>query len=221
LIPNEILRKVESVVRSFLTRDLLGRIDADRSQEIKDLIARRNSESNGFTDEEQNAFRTKNQVELNQSLAGKMRALKIAQAQSGVRGGLATAQQASALKDANRANVTNERELFLKNIDARRQGLNSYEQSLGSARKDELERQMYNQGQTSKEKYGRLGTELGYGSLGSGERSALFQKWAGRRSCLSYCKGSQGRRRLSMLLYLPRSSLRKRNHGLSSQTVQR
>lgn len=157
----------------------LGRVDEGRSKDIADIIERRKAESNGFSDEEQNAFREKNQVDLNQSLAGKMRALKVAQAQSGVRGGLATAQQASAVKDANAANVANERELFLKNIDARRQGLANYETSVGGAEKGELERTMYNQGQVNKEKLGRLGTEFGYGSLGSGERAALFQKWAG------------------------------------------
>lgn len=157
----------------------IGRVDANRSKEIADIIARRDAESKGFSDEEQNAFRAKNQVDINQSLAGKMRALKVAQAQSGVRGGLASAQQARVVSDSNKDNVTNERELFLKNIDARRQGLNSYEQSVGGARKDELERTMYNQAQLNKEKLGRLGTEFGYGSLGSGERSAMYQKWAG------------------------------------------
>ncbi len=157
----------------------IGRVDAGRSKEIADIIGRRDAESKGFSDEEQNAFREKNQVDLNQSLAGKMRALKVAQAQSGVRGGLASAQQARVVSDANKDNVTNERELFLKNIDARRQGLNSYEQSVGGARKDELERTMYNQAQLNKEKLARLGTELGYGSLGAGERSAMYQKWAG------------------------------------------
>jgi hypothetical protein len=108
-----------------------------------------------------------------------MRALKVAQANSGVRGGLATAQQNSALKDAHAQEVTNERELFLKNIDARRAGLTSLENSTTGARKDELERQTYNQSQVGKEKLGRIGTELGYGSLGAGERAGLFQKWAG------------------------------------------
>lgn len=156
----------------------LGRIDQNRSQEIADIVARRKANINGFNPEELNALRTNHQVEANQALATALRNQKILQAQSGVRGGLASAQQSQLLKDSNAARIANERELFLKNAEAGRQGLNAYESTINGSRKDELERAMFNLAQGNKEKLGRLGTEFGYGTLGSGDRSSLFQKWA-------------------------------------------
>jgi hypothetical protein len=46
----------------------LGRVQEGRSQEISNIIARRHAESNGFSTEEQNAFRTNNHVANNQAL---------------------------------------------------------------------------------------------------------------------------------------------------------
>lgn len=156
----------------------LGRVDANRSQEVSDIISRRQKEAEGFTKEEQNAFRDQNLNASNQSLAGQMRQLRMQQAQSGVRGPVASAQRTKLMSDAQSTNAANERDLFLKNIDARRAGLNSLESSIGNARKDELDRQQFNIGQQNKEKYGQITTELGYGSLGSGEAAAVLQKMA-------------------------------------------
>ncbi len=57
-----------------------------------------------------------------------------------------------------------ERDLFLKNIDARRQGLTDYEAA-----------QKYNTEQKNAELQGRLTTEMGYGALGAADRGAAMQ----------------------------------------------
>jgi hypothetical protein len=156
----------------------LGRVDAARSAEVADLLARRQKEANGFSPEEMTAYRENNLNNTAQQLAGQMRQMRMQQAQNGVYGATAAAQQNRQLYNTNKDMINNERQLFLNDVDARRAGLSSYEQSLGAARNDELNRQMYNQGQVNKEKLGQAATEFGYGSLGTADRGALFQKWA-------------------------------------------
>lgn len=130
----------------------------------------RTAQAKGLSDEEMNAFRTKTLTNSNQQLSGNLRALQAAQALAGVRGGLASAQKAKILSDSQKANVGAENDLFIKNIDYKRSGLSALEDA-----------QKYNIGQANKEKFGQLGTELGYGSLGAGDRSAIAQQIVGEQ----------------------------------------
>ena len=157
----------------------MGRVDADRSGEVNNIINQRQQQAQGFSKEEQNAMRDQNLGSINQSQAGAMRQMKIQQAQSGARGALAANQRSKLLSDGQGQMVGAERDLFLKNIDARRSGLDSLEKTTAGARADELGRQQFNIDQTNREKMGQLTTQLGYAGLGAGERAALLQKVAG------------------------------------------
>jgi hypothetical protein len=157
----------------------LGRVDSTRAGEVADIIKQRQAQTQGFTPEEQNAFRDQNESAINNNTQTNLRAMRGAQGANGVKGGLAVAQQAQAFRDnaAQKAGV--ERDLYLKNIDLKRSALDSLEKSTGSARADELSRQQFDIGQANKEKEGQLSTELGYGSLGSSDRAAILQRLAG------------------------------------------
>lgn len=150
----------------------LGRVDEGRSAEVAAILARRQAESNGFTPEEMNSYRTTNVNASNQAFQGAQRALATAQGRSGVHGATAAAQQARLLLDRQNQVGQDENSLFQANIAARRAGLDALETSTTGARADELARQKYNQGQSSAEKQGQLTTELGYGSLGAGDRAS-------------------------------------------------
>lgn len=153
----------------------LGRVNETRSRDIADILGRRKSEADGFTQEEQNAYRDKYLGSANQALEGNLRANRVAMANQGIRGGAATAQEAYLRQQANKANVANESEMYLANIAQKRTGLSAYEQALRDTEADELTKQQYNQSQANLEKGGRLATEYGYASLGAAERAGVAQ----------------------------------------------
>ena len=159
----------------------LGRLDEGRNQDIQTVMAQRQANLNGFTPEEQNAMRDQN---LSSALSGQQAALrqqKIALQQNGVRGGAASAAMAKMQKDNTNANTGMERDLFLKNIDAKRAGLDSYEKSAQTALAQEQATKQFNIQQAMKEKMGQLTTELGYGSLGQADRSSILNKLLGEK----------------------------------------
>ncbi len=157
----------------------LGRVDAARAQEISDVLARRQANLQGYTPEEQNAMRS-------QALGGVQRAQQLAQRQlmgqlgaanlrGGARGGALGNLAAQGLQQ--QAQV--EQGLFANQINQRRAALDQYQNALQGARADELARQQYNQLQGNKERQGRLTTEMGFASMGAGERGAIGQQVAG------------------------------------------
>jgi hypothetical protein len=75
-----------------------------------------------------------------------------------------------------------ERELFLKQMDARRQALGAFEGSARTAESEEIAREQYNQAQANKEAQNRIATEFGYAQLGAADRAAQAQLAAGRES---------------------------------------
>lgn len=156
----------------------LGRVDQDRSAEVADIVARRKANLAGFTPEEMNAMQSNQVQSINQANQGQNRALMAAQARSGVRGAAAIAQQQQALKAQSAQRADLERNLFLENMNQKRSALGEAERSIGGARADELARQQFNLAQMGKEKAAQLSTELGYGQLGAGERSAVMQSMA-------------------------------------------
>lgn len=137
------------------------------SQEVMD---RRKAEAGGFSLEEQNAMRENNLSTINQANAGNIRATRIAQAAQGVRGGQAVAQLAKMKNEQGGQIAGSERELFLKNIDARRAGLENLDKA-----------QTYDRDMGGREKLARIATEMGYGSLGSADRGAVIQGMIGEK----------------------------------------
>lgn len=162
----------------------LGRVEEQRSQEVGNIIGRRQQESQGYTPQEQEAFRAQQLPNLQRDLASQQRQLKMQQASSGVFGPAALAQQKALQAGSQQAKAGMERQLFLDNILARREGLNSLEGSIAKARADELARQESNLSRQGKETFGQLGTELGFAGLGSQERAGAAQQALGETSAL-------------------------------------
>lgn len=154
----------------------LGRVDATRSGDVQDIIARRKAFLSGFSPEEMNAQRDQFTEGNDRSVEMNLRRLRGENARAGVRGPVATAQAATALRAGSDAEATNQREIFLKNADAKRGALGDYEKSVSGAEATDLDKQKFNLGQMLKEKYGVAGTELGYAGLGAGERGQVLSQ---------------------------------------------
>lgn len=134
-----------------------------------EVIAKLRARANGFTPEEQNAMRDNNLSTIRQNSQGNMRQLKIQQAQNGIRGGQAIAQRSKLINDQGSQVAAGERELFLKNIDARRAGEN-----------DLIDSEKFAIDLRNREKNARLATEMGYGGLGAADRGAAAQVTIGQ-----------------------------------------
>jgi hypothetical protein len=104
------------------------------------------------------------------------------QARAGVRGGLASAQQGAFAQQGQGQLADQERQLFLENIAQKRGALDQFEQSQTGAEATDLGKLQYNQSQAAKELLGKLSTEMGYGSLGSADRSAAMQSALGEKA---------------------------------------
>jgi hypothetical protein len=160
----------------------LGRLNEGRSADVSDILARRQANLAGFTPEEQGAMRDQNMKSILQSQQAGSRDLARQQARSGVRGGLASAQQ-GAMQMAGQGQLADqERQLFLENIAQKRGALDQFEQSQTGAEATERGLQQYNQAQAAKELLGKLSTEMGYGSLGSADRAAAMQSALGEKT---------------------------------------
>lgn len=163
-------------------QEALGRVNEQRSADVADIMNRRKEQLGGFTAEEQGAMRDNNMKAILQSQQAGSRDLARNQARSGVRGGLATAQQGAFAQQGQGQLADQERQLFLANAAERRGALDKFEQSTAGAESADLARQQYNQAQKSKELLGKLSTEFGYGSLGSAERTAAMQSILGDKA---------------------------------------
>lgn len=138
----------------------------ERSADVADVLARRKAQLQGLSAPENTALREQMAQKLAQSQALAQRKLAGAQAAAGVRGGLATAQQAQVGTEAQRARAEAERQLFLENIAQRQAALDKYEASTRAAEQEEI-------GRYGQRQYGKLATELGYGQLGAAERAGI------------------------------------------------
>lgn len=164
----------------IFTPGALGRVSEGRAGEIADLIQQRKDLLGGFTPNEMNGFRDQNLGQFNAEASSQMRALKAAQAQNGIRGAAAVVGQSRLNADSLQKQAGLERDVFLKGADARRTALDNYDKTLTGARDEEMGRQKFNIGQGNKERYGQLATELGWGSLGAGERGGAMTLLAGQ-----------------------------------------
>lgn len=152
----------------------LGRIDQATIDALR-------NQAGGFSNEEQNAFREQNLSTINQANQGNLRQMRIQQAAQGVRGGQATAQIAKMRNDQGAQIAQSERELYLKNIDAKRAGQQAY-----------IEAQKYQNDMLGKEKMAQAATELGYGSLGSADRGAVMQSLVGEKQAQAAANSGGG-----------------------------
>lgn len=161
--------------------EALGRVGAQRSADIAEILAQRKAQLGGFTPEEQQAMREQNLGAVMQGQQAGARDLARQQARSGVRGALGAAQQAAFQQATQQQLANQERDLFLANIAEKRGALDKLEGSTRATEQDELGRQQFNLGQQGKELAGKLTTEFGYGGLGAQDRAAVLQQILGEK----------------------------------------
>jgi len=143
-------------------------------QDATNITNRVRASAEGFTPQELTAMREQNLGTIQSAGKQNMRALRIQQAANGVRGSQAVAQQGRLANDQQNQIVGSERELFLKNIDARKQGLQNF------------------QDLANREKAAKLTTELGYGSLGAADRGAVMQSIVGQQQAAAAARSQGG-----------------------------
>ncbi|MBR9701022.1 hypothetical protein GOV11_04110 [Candidatus Woesearchaeota archaeon] len=141
-----------------------------RTTDFADVLERRRAKLEGFTPEEQQAFREQVLGGAQKASETQLRRLRGEQASSGVRGGLASAQRGQLLRGAQRQEAEAERDIFLRQVAAREQGLSQFERTLGEEQK-----------RAQAEKFGQLSTEFGFAALGSAERGASLQALVGEK----------------------------------------
>ncbi len=155
--------------------------DGSLGRTSKEVMDRRLREAEGFTAEEMNAMRDQNLSTINSASGANIRAARINQAAQGIRGGQAVAQIQKMKNEQGAQIAQNERELFLKNIDARRTGLESLDKAQG-----------YDREMANREKLARITTEMGYGSLGSADRGAVLQGIIGEKQAQAAAQSGGG-----------------------------
>lgn len=175
----------------------MGRIEAGRPTEIASIIDQRRQQLSGFTPEEMNTMEGKANKGIGEAEYLAQRTLRGQQGRLGLSGGAAAQQVGSISRAANKARAESDADLFLKQIDAKRSALNSYESSVGSALGNEQNATKFNIDQKNKELMNRLTTEFGYAGLGASERSAIMQKLVGQEQAdalMEQAKNSGGKK---------------------------
>ena len=108
----------------------LGRLDAGRTADISQVIEGRRAALGGLAAPEAQALRERAVQGIQRGTQTALRQLRGQQAGAGVRGASATAQQAQVLGAGQQAQANVERDLFLQNIQAKREGLSAFETSI-------------------------------------------------------------------------------------------
>lgn len=142
----------------------------ERKTDIADVLARRKAALSGLTPEEQAAMESQALGGINQATQTQLRQLRGVQGASGVRGGLAAAQQANLLRGGQQAAAEAQRDIFLQNLGARRQALSDFENTV-----------LGEQQRANQERFGQLATEMGIAQLGSGTRGGVRQSILGEQ----------------------------------------
>lgn len=119
----------------------LNMIRQGTSSEVADIIARRKANLAGMTGEEQQAQRAIQKEQIDKQTETARRRLSAIQSSQGLRGGTAATQQSQVLQAGVKTRAEFERDLFLSNLQMKREALSAYEQSVGAAEKSATERQ--------------------------------------------------------------------------------
>lgn len=195
LLPEGKLGRAKSSTE--LERVDTGAIRQGRSQEIADIIARRKQNLSGFTAGEEQAKRDIGAEQIGRQTEGARRQLQAAQARTGVRGGTASAQQLEAILAGTKTRANFERDLFLENVNLRRDALNKLESSVTGAEASEAQRSLarsdllrfnvnqqaqeqqlkaeqerFNLQQAARESFGQIATGTAFASLLAGEAAS-------------------------------------------------
>lgn len=143
--------------------DGLGRLRGN--EEVESIISRFQDASQGLDAQALQAEREKIGEEINRGAATSSRELQGLLARSGVRGGIAGRQLTDIQLQAQAQKAGVERDLFLKQAEAKRQGL----RDLANVT---IQAEQFDLGQEAAEKNILLGTGVGFAQLGSAELSA-------------------------------------------------
>jgi hypothetical protein len=130
----------------------LGRLDKKESPDIQTVLEQRRKNVKGFTPEEMARQRSTAQKSIAQQQQAGLRQLRGAQGASGVRGGVAGAQQARLIGQGVGQQADAENKLQLANIAQSREGLSALEGTARESQKVGQERDIFNIKQLGKEK---------------------------------------------------------------------
>lgn len=169
--------------KSIVADGSLGRVDKKveekRSGDIQDVIDRRRAALKGFDDSEISARRAEAKGQIDKQTETARRRLQSIQGQTGVRGGAAGAGISNILEQGLQTRADFERDLFLANVQQKRDALNSFETSVTTAESVEASRRAanieldkFNLQQQANEKFAQQSTALGFAQLGVADRSA-------------------------------------------------
>lgn len=159
----------------------LGRVDANRSSEMSGILDQYKQQAQGLTQPQQQAMTDQGNAQVNSALQNNLRNLRGTQGANGLQGGMAAGQQADQYRAAQAQQAQNQQNVFLKNVDYQRQGLNDYSTAANTQQQSELGRQQFNIGQQNKEAFGRQADALGYGSLASANYNGAQQSVLGQQ----------------------------------------
>ena len=134
--------------------------EADPSA-FRDIIKQRQEQTQGLTGEERQAMEQQGLRAIQQAEQTQARQLAARQGAAGIRGGLAMAQQRDVAEQGLEARAGLAQDIFLENINKRREALNQLESTLG------------------RERLGGLTMEFGEAGLGAAERGAAIQSAVG------------------------------------------
>jgi hypothetical protein len=152
--------------KEFLPDGSLGRIR--ESEESKGILKRFQDLSQGLSAAEVQAEREMVNKGINRATATADRSLRASLAGRGVRGGIAGKQLADIQGQGIKQKAETERDLFLKQFSARKEGLKDFANA-------SFQSQTFDLQQAAKEKSIQLATATTFGQLGASERGAKLQ----------------------------------------------
>lgn len=172
----------EALGKKYFGDGMLGRLEYSPEEQARsnDILEMRKARLAGLSAPEFAAQRSAAYDGLNRGLSTNLRQLRGMQGSTGVRGGAANAQAMNLMNDAQRTRQGLERDIMLKNVDYKNAALSDYENAAAQDIARNLQLRQFNLGQMGKEKYGQLGTGLGYGQLASGVSSGIAQNKLGQ-----------------------------------------
>lgn len=157
------IRQGSQFGRQLVGEGSLGRLGTD--PDLQAAIAARRELAQGLTGAETQAMRDQASQRIQAETESARRRLGAAQARSGLRGAIASQQQADVLSQGLEQRRQFETDMILKQRAARESGIAGLERSVGQVREFDL-------GQASREKFAQLQTGLAFGQLGAAQRGA-------------------------------------------------
>lgn len=185
------IAKGQEVLGKDFQEGSLGRIDANRSADMNQVVEARKAGLGGLSAEENQALRERASQGIDRGTQTAVRNLRGIQAASGVRGASAASQVGRQLSAGQSAKAAAERDLLIANVDRKQQAVGALEQSVTGAEATEQDRSIFNLKQQQAEKFARQSAGLGFAQLGVTERTGAQ---AANVAAASAAQGSGGKK---------------------------